>query len=680
MVRLSTLTPITHPGYPKNNLEEIIVGVTELADSDIIVTPELSITGYSCGDLFTHEHLLKDAWDKLLSLADTFKKTDQLLVVGCPIQINGAIFNCAVVLNQGTVIGIIPKQFIPNYKEFYEGRHFAPGHINKSPSAYIYGRNYPFGTDLLFRSGKIIVGIEICEDLWVPTPPSSFMAVAGANVILNLSASNEVVGKADYRIDLVRQQSARCIATYAYCSAGPNESTTGMVFSGHNLICENGTVVIESHRFYRERHSQTVDIDIDKINHDRSQTNSFAMCQRMLPHPYRFEEFFLNNTDRHEDLAQFVPAKVFVPKTSTSLDSQCRDVFNIQTCALANRLVKLTTPKIPQKIAIGISGGLDSTLALLVACKTYDLLGWNRKNILGRLLPGFGTSDRTRENALRLAKATGIAFKTIDIRPACIQMFLDLQHLPFGLKIWDHDTDPTPTLFEQAEDLQKQLNTIAKPNMSDLVFENVQARARMNILMNTGFVLGTGNMSELALGWCTYNADQTSMYNVNSGVPKTLVKPLIKWIIDNKSETLDDCELNILTGNNSLYCIIEDICNTDITPELLPLIKGTVSQKTEDVLGPYELHDFFLFHFVRNGFSPEKIAYLAENAVGFSRKYKFEEIVAALQIFINRFFSQQYKRQSVPDGPKIGSVDLNPRGDWRMPSDITPDLWTKFKK
>lgn len=655
MVRLSTLTPVVHVGCPEKNAKEIGVGIKELSDVDIILTPELSITGYSCSDLFNHEHLLYAAWESVLSLAKEFKALDQLYVVGCPVRTNGAIYNCAVVINQGQVIGIVPKQYPPNYKEFYEARHFAAGDILLPPKIEIYGRSYSFGIDLLFRSGSVVVGVEICEDLWVPTPPSSFMAVEGANLLLNLSASNETVGKSEYRTELVRQQSARCIAAYAYCSAGQNESTASVVFSGHNLVCENGSLLIESPQFEQRRHSQTIDIDVEKLNHDRSQTNSFAMCKKTLPHKYRYEEFYLSNTDRSNDLARYVPAMVFVPKESQSLDKRCQEVFEIQVCGLAKRLKSIGNAN--RKVSIGISGGLDSTLALLVACKAYDCLNLDRNNIQGLSLPGFGTSERTKENARRLAQTTNIDFTTIDIRKQSIAMFKDIKHHPFGID-WNALTgDNLVVQFQE----WLMTNAIGK---SDLLFENVQARVRTSILMNSGFVLGTGDMSELALGWCTYNADHMSMYNVNAGVPKTLVKCLVEWIADKEAKNL---------GNLSMNDILNDICETPISPELLP-----EAQHTEEILGPYELHDFFLYNFVRNGFYPEKIAYLAEKASGFSRKYKYEEIIIALQTFMNRFFNQQYKRQAIPDGPKVGSVDLNPRSDWRMPPDATSDLWTKF--
>jgi NAD+ synthase (glutamine-hydrolysing) len=669
IIRLSTLTPVVSVGHPKKNVEEIILGVNELSDADIILTPELSITGYSCGDLFTQELLLQEAWNAVLSLADRFKGADQLLVVGCPIRVSGACYNCAVVINQGAILGLVPKQYPPNYREFYEGRHFASGFSDLPPTACVYGRDYPFGTNLLFRSQSVVVGIEICEDLWVPLPPSSFMAVAGANILLNLSASNETVGKAEYRTELVRQQSARCIAVYAYCSAGPSESTAGTVFSGHNIICENGSVGLQSARFEQRNHSQTIDIDIEKINHDRIQTNSFALCKRMLPHDYRYEEFYLNASDKAEELAQYVSATPFVPNATATKDSRCNEIFKIQVCGLTGRLKSLTTPENPKipKIVLGVSGGLDSTLALLVACETYDALGWSRKNILGRSLPGFGTSNRTRENSLKLCQNAGIDFQVIDIRPQCIQMFIDLNYDPFGIKITE-ENHVIRTPFEQAELFQRKLEKDAL-NKNDLVFENVQARARTAILMNTGFVLGTGDMSELALGWCTYNADQMSMYNVNAGVPKTLVRSLVEWIAE--------FEIRKTALQCKLYHTLRDICETDISPELLPTEHGSIVQKTEDILGPYELHDFFLYHFVRNGFRPDKIAWLAINAHGFSKKYKVEEVTSCLKTFMERFFSQQYKRQAVPDGPKIGSVDLNPRGDWRMPPDATPLLWTE---
>lgn len=679
MVRVSTLTPVCHVADPARNAAEIVKAVCDLSDSDIIVTPELSITGYTCGDLFASERLLGEAWAAVLHVAGSFKGVDQLLAVGCPVRVYGGLFNCAVLLNQGQVIGVVPKQYLPTYKEFYEARHFQPGDCFLPKTARVFGRDYPFGVDLLFRSGAVVVGVEVCEDLWVPLPPSSFMAVAGANVLLNLSASNETVGKSAYRSQLVAQQSARCVAAYLYCSAGPSESTAGTVFSGHNLIAENGAVVLEAERFTRERHSETFDIDVEKLEHDRAKTGTFAACRKALPHDYRFEEFYLGDADRSGELARSVPARVFVP-SGAELEARCDDIFNIQVCGLAKRLEglagrvrpPLTRPEAP-RVAVGVSGGLDSTLALIVAVKTFDRMGWPRENILGRSMPGFGTTDATRKNAQRLADLLRIDFATIDIRGQCVQMFLDLDHDPFGIKIHTHDNDHRPHPEEQAEDLQRRLATDAQ-GKSDLTFENVQARVRTAILMNTAFVLGTGDMSEAALGWCTYNADQQSMYNVNAGVPKTLVRFLVGWAADKQAAGMGDT-------TNALYHTLHEICDTAISPELLPAgTDGQIAQKTEDVLGPYELHDFFLFHLTRSGFSPEKIAYLARNATGFSKKYAEGEVAAALHTFMTRFFAQQYKRQNMPDGPKVGSVDLNPRGDWRMPPDASPDLWTRFDK
>lgn len=676
MVRVSTLTPPAHVGNPALNAAEIVTGVKELNDSDIIVTPELGITGYSCGDLFAQERLLRGAWEAVLEVASAFKGADQLLAVGCPVRVAGALYNCAVLLNQGTVVGIVPKQYPPTYKEFYEARHFAAADISLPRTAAVYGREYPFGIDLLFRSGAVVVGVEVCEDLWVPLPASSFQAVAGATVLLNLSASNEVVGKSDYRVQLVQQQSARCMAGYLYCSAGPKESTAGIVMSGHNLICENGAVALESPRFERGRHSQTYDLDVEKLEHDRAQSNSFALCKRILPFAYRHEEFFLSAQDRHEELARFVPAMVFVPNSTLTKDGRCDDIFSIQVCGLAKRLEGLAARHMvllkeePPKIAIGVSGGLDSTLALLVACKTYDLMDWPRDRIFGRSLPGFGTSGRTQGNAKKLAGLLGINFEEIDIRRTALQHFMDLDYRPFGVD-WEELSSGGDTVDEKV--FQEWL--MGQGGKQDVVFENVQARYRTSLLMNTGFVLGTGDMSEAALGWCTYNGDHMSMYNPNAGVPKTLVKTLVEWIAERKAKEMASGD-----PTNQLYHTLRDICETAISPELLPAAAGEIAQKTEDILGPYELHDFFLFHLTRNGFSPEKLAYLARNASGFSRKYKEAEIVGVLHTFLTRFFSNQFKRQAVPDGPKVGSVDLNPRGDWRMPPDADSTLWTRFDK
>jgi NAD+ synthase (glutamine-hydrolysing) len=551
---------------------------------------------------------------------------------------------------------------LPTYGEFYESRWFHSGRDASVEEFELPGHGpVPFGSALLFTCGLATVAVEICEDLWVPNPPSSSHAIAGANVLLNLSASNETIGKAAYRQQLVAMQSGRCIAAYAYASSGPSESTTDLVFGGHCLIAENGTTLAQSQRvgtgmcLKPESHFDglssfaTSDVDLDRLQHDRRTMHTMhqAAEYKSQSSTYRTIPFELSIASR--PLKRWVDPHPFVPQSTKELEQRCSDVFEIQCASLAKRVTRIPES---MPLVIGVSGGLDSTLALLVAVKMCDMLGWERTRILGMTMPGFGTTNRTRSNAESLMLHLGIQSECVDIRTSCLRIFQSLRHLPFGVDTERYD----------AEELQKVLEQLPEERRHDLVFENVQARMRTLLLMSRGFVLGTGDMSELALGWCTYNADHMSMYNVNGSVPKTMVRFLVKYVAEHFAE-------------GELRQILLQIVDTPITPELLPLASDqSIHQHTEGTIGPYELHDFFLYHFVRGGASPTKILHLAEQAE-FDRDYSFSEMVDVLKTFVRRFFASQFKRSCVPDGPKIGTVSLSPRGDWRMPSDAECDAW-----
>lgn len=651
MLRITVTSPKVTVADPDANFEEIHKLITANGSSDIILFPELSITGYTCGDLFSQDKLLRKAIETTLKIASLVSNR-QLVVVGVPVQVNNNLYNAAAVLHGGEVIGIVPKQYLPNYREFYEARWFTAAD-GSEPSLIRFGEEeVPFGIDLLFRAGEVVVGVEICEDLWVPIPPSSFQAIAGANVLLNLSASNETVAKSAYRRELVSNQSGRCIAAYAYASSGPSESTTDLVFGGHCLVAESGTILEESCRFVYESNQLTTDIDIEKITHERRKTTTFNFS-KSLRKPFR-EVTFILRSDGFKKTVRYVDKEPFVPKDESTLKERCSEIFGIQVSALAKRVAQL--PK-DSKINIGISGGLDSTLSLLVAVKACDQMGWSRNRIRGITMPGFGTTDKTKNNAIKLMDQLGIDQETIDIRPACLQAFADLGHKPFGI-----DTAKLPNEINHALcDFNKLLLEHAT-GKQDVVFENVQARLRTFYLMSKGFVLGTGDLSEAAAGWCTYNGDHMSMYNPNCSIPKTLVKFLVKFIAVNEFEPFDVMQ--------TLLSIVD----TTISPELLPVDEsGEITQSTEEIIGPYDLQDFFLNNMIRCGFTPEKIQFLAE--IAFKDKYDPATIEKWRKSFYKRFFNNQFKRSCVPDGPKVGSVSLSPRGDWRMPSDASPAAW-----
>ncbi len=659
MIRVTAASHRTHVADPRANAAEACRALEQTADSQVVVFGELSLTGYSCGDLFSQDLLLNGALSALETITAATVGRTQLIVVGLPLRVAGKLYNVAAAIEQGSVLAIIPKQYLPNYQEFYEARWFAAADGSEPPLVDLGSLGeVPFGIDLLLTRGQLKIGIEICEDLWMPIPPSSLQALAGANLLLNLSASNELIGKAAWRETLVRCQSGRCLAAYVYSSAGPSESTTDVVFGGHCLIAENGSLLAQSERIGRdgcgwlESSAATADVDLQKLDHDRQITSSWHTATQRASVEFRQIELrgeYTHDLDQQRGLLRAVPATPFVPADDADLHLRCAEIFGIQCAALAKRVSRLPPTA---KLNIGISGGLDSTLALLVAVKMCVQQGLPTERIAGITMPGFGTTSRTLVAARELMQHLEITADEIDIRQLCCDTFIGLKHKPFGLEIEDLSLERFTEL----------LQGVAPEKRHDLVFENVQARLRTMLLMSRGFVLGTGDLSEQALGWSTYNGDHMSMYNVNTSIPKTLVKFLVKYVAE---EEFDGEVRACLLG----------IVDTPISPELLPPSQqGGIVQLTEGTLGPYELHDFFLYHFIRHGMTPRKILKLAQFA-SFSREYSSDEIRNTLKIFLTRFFQNQFKRSCVPDGPKVGSVSLSPRGDWRMPSDAEADLW-----
>ena len=655
-LRVAAASPILRVADCAFNAERIL-GLMRRAEAEgvgVLVFPELSLTGYTCADLFQHSTLQRGALDALEHIlqagADVFSG---VAFVGLPLVVDDQVFNCAAVLNRGRLLGIVPKSFIPNYKEFYERRWFSPAGSARSCEVSVFGDLIPFGTDNLFAAANmdgLTVGVEICEDLWTPIPPSCNQALAGATVLVNLSASNEIVGKAAYRRQLVVGQSGRCMAAYVYASCGVGESTMDVVFGGHCLIAENGSLLGESSRFQRDDVLLCADVDVDRLRADRIRVNSFGDAQVSAARGRGIERvaFDLNPTPLLGDLRRQVDAHPFVPKEGGELRERCEEIFQTQVAGLAKRLEHIGKPA----TTIGVSGGLDSTLALLVACKTMDALVVPRERILAYTMPGFGTSNRTRDNARALMCNLGVTTREVDIRAMCLEEMKALRHQPFGIAL-DGLT---------VEEFTKRLHSRPGNWGEELVFENVQARMRTSLLMNSGFVIGTGDVSEAALGWCTYNGDHMSMYNPNSSIPKTLVKFLVEWAARNEFD-----------GETRRTLL--DVVDTLISPELLPLgADGQPAQATESAVGPYELNDFFLFHFLRYGAPPEKILFLAEKAQ-FNRAYTPADLRRWLAVFLRRFFANQFKRSCLPDGPKVGSISLSPRGDWRMPSDAAAELW-----
>lgn len=631
-VKVAAAVPRVKVADCKFNSERLegLITIAEGKGVQILTFPEMCITGYTCGDLFAQQLLLEQAEMALIQILNSTRQLDIISILGMPVVVSSTVINAAVVIQKGKILGVVPKTYLPNYKEFYEQRWFTSALQVSENSVRLCGQIVPMGNNLLFETAETTFGIEICEDLWATVPPSSSLALQGAEIIFNLSADDEGIGKHNYLCSLISQQSARCISGYVFSSSGFGESTTDVVFAGNGLIYENGYLLARSERFCMEEQLIINEIDVECIRAERRVNTTFAANKANCPgkEAVRISTEFVNSKDLN--LTRTFNPHPFVPQGS-ELNSRCEEIFSIQIAGLAQRLLHTGA----KTAVIGISGGLDSTLALLVCVKTFDKLGLSRKDILGITMPGFGTTDRTYHNAIDLMNSLGVSIREISIREACIQHFKDIGH-----------------------DL----------NIHDVTYENSQARERTQILMDIanqtwGMVIGTGDLSELALGWATYNGDHMSMYGVNAGIPKTLVKHLVQWVAENGMDEASKATLL-------------DIVDTPISPELIPADEnGEIKQKTEDLVGPYELHDFFLYYFLRFGFRPSKIYFLAQTA--FSGVYDDETIKKWLQTFFRRFFNQQFKRSCLPDGPKVGSISISPRGDWRMPSDASSAAWLK---
>ena len=631
-VKVAAAVPRVKVADCKFNSERLegLITIAEGKGVQILTFPEMCITGYTCGDLFAQQLLLEQAEMALIQILNSTRQLDIISILGMPVVVNSTVINAAVVIQKGKILGVVPKTYLPNYKEFYEQRWFTSALQVSENSVRLCGQIVPMGNNLLFETAETTFGIEICEDLWATVPPSSSLALQGAEIIFNLSADDEGIGKHNYLCSLISQQSARCISGYVFSSSGFGESTTDVVFAGNGLIYENGYLLARSERFCMEEQLIINEIDVECIRAERRVNTTFAANKANCPgkEAVRISTEFVNSKDLN--LTRTFNPHPFVPQGS-ELNSRCEEIFSIQIAGLAQRLLHTGA----KTAVIGISGGLDSTLALLVCVKTFDKLGLSRKDILGITMPGFGTTDRTYHNAIDLMNSLGVSIREISIREACIQHFKDIGH-----------------------DL----------NIHDVTYENSQARERTQILMDIanqtwGMVIGTGDRSELAWGWATYNVDHMSMYGVNAGIPKTLVKHLVQWVAENGMDEASKATLL-------------DIVDTPISPELIPADEnGEIKQKTEDLVGPYELHDFFLYYFLRFGFRPSKIYFLAQTA--FSGVYDDETIKKWLQTFFRRFFNQQFKRSCLPDGPKVGSISISPRGDWRMPSDASSAAWLK---
>ena len=640
LVRVAALVPQVNVADIDGNVAHMIESINKAigAGAHIVVLPELCVTGYTCADLFGNELLLDAAEQALVGLCDHYKAAPVMIVVGAPLRCSGHLFNCAVVINHGDM-WVVPKTYIPNYKEFYEKRWFTTSNITAiaGKSCIVVGdEEVPFGTHQIFEAGRARVAVEVCEDLWVPAPPSSIAAINGANVIVNLSASNELIGKHTYLMDLIKHQSAHCIAAYVYASCGYGESTTDLVFGGNAVIAENGKMLAEGERFSTQSQMSIADIDIAALENERRVNGSFADSMVQFGTPFDHVPMVVAGPLDYESMELLRPVRrlPFVPSEDDRLNSRCEEIIAIQTSGLMRRL-DFTGIK---TLVVGVSGGLDSTLALLVAVRAFDRMGRDRHDIHAITMPGFGTTDRTYTNACEMVRSLGVTLHEISIAAAVTQHFKDIGH---------------------------------DASNHDVTYENSQARERTQILMDfsnkvNGLVLGTGDLSELALGWATYNGDHMSMYNVNVSIPKTLVRHLVRWF----ATSLDDGTAGGAAIRNTLL----DVLDTPISPELTPAAQdGTILQVTEDIVGPYELHDFFLFHMLRYGFPPAKLYLLARKA--FKGEYDNAPIKKWPRTFSKRFFSQQFKRSCLPDGPKVGSVSVSPRGDWRMPSDASSRLW-----
>ncbi len=636
-LRVGAASPRLKVADPEYNVGEILGMVAEARGHgvQVLAFPELALTGYTAGDLFFSLKTLVGGAERALArlLAET-ASSPMVIAVGLPVAVDSQLFNGAALLQSGRLLGVVPKSFLPGYKEYYEERWFSSAREAARTEVRLAGQDVPFGTDLLFALESepgVVVGVEICEDLWVPIPPSSEHAVAGATVLLNVSASIDLVGKADYRRELVKQQSGRTISAYVLANAGVHESTTDVVFGGHLLVAEDGVVLAEGERFRRDGTLIVTDVDTERLQIERMRLTSFADAIHNLRRTYRRVALAPIPAAEPTRLVRRIDPHPFVPKDPHTLDERCEEVFAIQAAGLAKRLEHTGI----KRVTLGLSGGLDSTLALLVCIRTFELLGLDRKGILAVTMPAFGTTAATLASARALAAALGVALREIDIRAACTQHIEDI-----GL-------DPGDT--------------------SSVTYQNVQARERTQVLMDlankeSALVVGTGDLSELALGFCTFAGDHIAMYNVNGSVPKTLVRELVRWVASHHA------------SGPERAVVLQKVLDTPVSPELLPpQADGTIEQKTEDIVGPYELHDFFLWALLRLGAGPRKILFLAAHA--FDGRYDEPTIRRWLRLFLSRFFDQQFKRSMLPDGPKVGSVSLSPRGDWRMPSDASKAAW-----
>ena len=647
-VNVAAAVPVVKVADVDYNVQQVesLIAQAEGRGVEVIVFPELCVTGYTCQDLFKEQLLLDRAEQGILMLLDFTRKLDIISIVGVPVIINGLLYNCAVVIQGGQLLGIVPKTYLPNYGEFYEKRWFASAQDLNPTDIYFAGSSIHVSAEpqLFVTSDGMKFGVEICEDVWAPIQPSNNLALAGADIIFNLSASDELIGKHQYLKSLLSQQSARTVSGYVYASCGFGESTQDVVYGGNAMIFENGRLLVEGSRFSIQPQIQMCQIDIEKLRVERRENTTFINAQRgaharevqarlITPHDFQL----LRDIDPHP----------FIPKDE-NMQSSCEEILNIQVAGLAKRLYHIGGTK----AVIGISGGLDSTLALLVTVKAFDKLAIDRKGIIGITMPGFGTTDRTHNNAVKLMETLGVTIREINIAKAVSQHFEDIGH---------------------------------NPKLHDITYENSQARERTQILMDVAnkenaIVVGTGDLSELALGWATYNGDHMSMYGVNAGVPKTLIRYLVSYVAGERLRVGESNESGMMATDTLL-----DIIDTPISPELIPADEqGNIKQKTEDLVGPYELHDFFIYYFLRYGFSPKKIFLLAQRAFctpspveGRPELYDEETVRKWLKTFCRRFFTQQFKRSCLPDGPKVGSVSLSPRGDWRMPSDASNALWLK---
>jgi NAD+ synthase (glutamine-hydrolysing) len=624
---------IADVNYNVNSIIEIM-RKARIEGVQALCFPEMAITGYTLGDLVQHQVLLKRAEQGLTDILKESSLASMLTIIGMPLMVEQKIFNTALIINKGSILGVIPKTYLPNYKEFYDARWFESAADSHTCSIELAGQQASFGTDILFKvknTPSAIIGIEICEDLWVPFAPHEYQSIAGANILFNLSASNEVLGKADWRRTLLTSESGRCFAAFCYVSSGVGESSNDMIFGGHAIIAEDGLILKESKRLQKDPQLIIADIDLDRLAFDRRAGGTFQDATRNFK-PYRIIETEIKDIVSTRLWRQLDPHP-FVPADLSRRSYVCRTIFSMQVEALSK---KLSGAK-KKKLVLGISGGLDSTLALLAAAKAMDTLGLPRTNIFTFTLPGFGTTRRTKNNATKLCKSLGVNLEEVSITRTCLSQFKDLKH----------------------------------SGNEDVVFENVQARYRTAFLFNKAneldaIVLGTGDLTEVALGWSTFAGDQTSHYHINVSVPKTLVRFLIRWVVDEE------------LSHSSAGSILDDILNTPISPELLRPQKGAIAQKSEDIIGPVELADFYLYPFIRFGIKPGKILYLANETCKeglFDGKYTLEDLYKWLKSFISRFFANQFKRTNLPEGPKIGSVSLSPRSDWRMPSDAEPTLW-----